>query len=79
MKIGLLCQNPTAAGGLMKENYLCVSDMFTLCMWFLVVLDGISAKYCLVAPISTSTDEYWPYLSKPYSSWGTHEREPMCK
>ena len=62
----------------MKEN-LCVSDMFTFCMWFLVVLDGMSSKCCLVAPISTSSDEDQPYLSEPYSSWRTHERESMSK
>ena len=78
MKISLICQSPTAAGGHMKEN-LCVSDiMFTLCMCFSCV--GIECKvFCLVASISTNTGKDRPSLPQPYSSWGTHEREPVCK
>ena len=80
MKISLICQNTTAAGGHMKEN-LCVSDMFTLCMCFSCV--GIECKvFCLVASISTSTGKdrpSLPSLPQPYSSWGTHERESMSK
>ena len=54
MKIGLrlIHQNSTADSLHMKENE-CVSDMFTLCMWFLVVLDGIEFKV-----LSCSTNQY---------------------
>ena len=39
----------------------------------------LSSKCCLVAPISTSSDEDQPSLLEPYSSWGAHESESVCK
>ena len=72
VKIGLICQKTSSPVGHVKY----VSDMFTLCMWFLVVLDGIECKNCLVAPISTSSDEDQPPF---YGSWRTHKRESMSK